>query len=277
MSVWHDTGGDLAPELLAVIEQLARALPATVDPSADAELVASHAVIEAIDAYVRLHDGWVLPSPGRVFGVGYPLPGGQGTDLRQLADGVRSGAPITARLLGTALNDDVAAFARSDSPRRASLAERFAAHLGSRGPLGDLARYEAALVPTGVDDTAVALGPVGADSRVVVARGVRVLSLGVDAVDLAESAEQGRVTLALDGALAVDGVTVAARPSCLVIARDPAGDLLVLDVLPSTGRWLELAEPWDPAELDEGERVALQELGVLVPARWPERDPVPPQ
>lgn len=267
LTVWHETGGEVADELLALVDGLAEA--ATAGDPADAE----RALEAAIEGYAALHDAWVLPTPEEVFAVGYTLPRGHGSSVAQLVSGVRTATPLVAALLGDRLEKHVAAFAAADlaKPSRRALGERWAAFTTTDlGPVAaDLARYEAALAsPAPGDPVAIALGPQGADRRVLLAGGMRVLRFGVDVVAAAELAE------AEGGALVGGDVRIGAGPvdrvdTALVIGRVDA-DVLVLDVADATATALEALGDGAISGLGADEEQSLRDLGVLVPAAWPE-------
>jgi hypothetical protein len=262
LSVWHDTGGDASRALMDVVEILAAAIPATTragDPSAQ------QAVDRAIAAYGALADEFVLPPASEIFSAGWPVargagvPVGLGSSVEALGEGIRSATPLVADWLGDDLEPRVAAFAAHDlaAPTRELLGTRWSRWLGA-GPLGDLARFEAALAAPGSGDAdAVALGGVGRDERVRLARGLAVHRFGVDVVALAEQVE------------GADRIEVEDRPTALVIGRLGGGDVAVVDVSTEAADALERLGPGGGIpEMPAAEARALKELGLLVPAAW---------
>jgi hypothetical protein len=93
-----------------------------------------------------------LPSPERLFAVGYALPEGHGCDTAQFGAGIGSACPSTLEALGKERAACVRAFAAGDQPERAPLGKRFARYMARErpGPLAELCALEAAIthVPT---------------------------------------------------------------------------------------------------------------------------------
>ncbi len=159
------------------------------------------------------------------------------------------------------------AFLAADPALRAPIGERFADWLEMTwpGPAAELARFEAALLAARSDDTATALlteapNPFG----LCRARGFVVLLASGDPVALAEAVEQGAFTArVVDGRIAIDADSI---PCGLIVGRNAQGELLLVAIDAATARALQRE---DIAALPDSERRSLEELGVLVPDRWP--------
>jgi hypothetical protein len=243
-TIAHDTAGEAAIALWDVVDRLGDAIDGDPVPALNA----------AIDAYSAIADEWVLPSPDEAFAAGFDLPRGFGRSIAQMIEGVRSATPLAAELVD--LRDEVAAFVAADDPDRALIGVRWSRRL--EGPIGDLAQYEAALAaPPPGDEVAAALGPARTE-RVVLANGLRIYRFGVDVVAMAEQVESGA------------DIDVVDQPTALVIGRLGAGDVVVLDVAEATAAAIEALGDGAVPALDPGEVQSLVDLGVLVPAAWPE-------
>ena len=274
LGVWHDTGGEAADGLVGVIDRLATAVAATKDAHVDADAVASEAVIAAAEAYRALEEEWVIPPIEEVFSVGYPLPGGLGSAHSQLADGIRSGCPLAADLLGDGLLPRVHRFAVDDlaNPARSPIGVRFARFL-AREPdldprLAELARYEAQLQEPGVsDDRGAALGVIGADRRWRLAESMRVLRFDAPVVELAAGIDDGLLGLTEDGRFGGD-IPVPEGPSALVVGRVGDGEVLMLDISLEAADALEALGDGAELAIGEAEAQGFVELGVLLPAAW---------
>ncbi len=239
-----DSEGELAAALDPLIDRLA------TDPS-------EAAVTATVSAYREIHAEWVLPSPGDVFGVGYPLPGGLGVSEAQLAEGVASALPATWVCLGEEAEELVSDFAHGgDRSERSPLGRRFAAFLAraEESPaLVDQARFEAAVTHAIVGDAAeVALGAEApADAPVVRAQGVEVVVVHHAVTTDPAAAEDAETLLPLDEALH------------LAVRRAPDGEVDVLQLDPEAAEGLD-----SPAGADPEVRATLLSLGLLVPAAW---------
>jgi len=251
LQVHADTDGDAAAELLAIAESLADKAPLGV----------------ARARYEALADAYVLPPGDVVWALGYPLEGTEGSHVPQIDAGLRSAAPLTMKLLEHAGVQPTETFLAADPAVRAPLGERFADWLDTSwpGPATELARFEAALLAARSDDTATALltdapNPFG----LCRARGFVVLIASGDPVALAEAVEQGACTArVIDGRLAIDAD---ATPCGLIVGRNAQGDLLLVAIDAATALALQRE---DIAALSNSERRSLEDLGVLVPERWP--------
>lgn len=259
-TVAHDTSGEAADALWATIDRLAGAIAATRAEGGSPEVVADAAIEVAIAAYDAVHDEWDLPPAEEAFACGFPLPGSRGTARSVLAAGIASALPLTCAVLDD-LPGEVAAFAEADLalPSRARLGERFARALADRGPLADLARYEAAIASCAVgDEVAGALGDDPHTDRVRLAAGTTVHRFSVDVVAFAEAIEAES-----------DAIEVEDVPCALVIGRS-GPDLCVLDVSPATAAALDALGDGAPWGGDPGDGRSLRQIGVLVPAAWEE-------
>jgi len=259
LQVRAETDGDAAAELLAITETLAD----------DAPLGAARARYEALE------EAYVLPPSEVVWAIGYPLEGAAGSHAPQIDAGLRSAAPLTMKLLDQAGVQPTEVFLAADPALRAPLGERFADWLAFAwpGPAAELARFEAALLAARSDDTATALqSGTPNTSELCLARGFVVLLTSSDPVALAESVEQGACTARLvDGRIAIDAradTDANTSPCGLVVGREARGELLLVSIDADAARALQHNNA--PA-LPESERRGLEELGVLVPDRWPLR------
>jgi hypothetical protein len=88
-----------------------------------------------------------LPSPERLFAVGYGLPEGYGRDEAQIGEGIGSACPSTFEALGKQAATCVRAFVASDEPERTPLGKRFARYLARERPgaVAELCALEAAI------------------------------------------------------------------------------------------------------------------------------------
>lgn len=190
-----------------------------------------------------------------VFDVGYPLLG-RGSSLPQLAAGLQTAAPLVMELFEDAGHDPVPAFAVADPAVREPIGDRFAAWLGGTGSemAGALAAFEAALRYASTDGLVAALG---AGRGVRPGTGVREIAAAWDPVELSDRAESGELVGRWDGARlhleVTDGDPPAARPTRLLVGRDPAGEVAVVD-----------EDPADPTPLE-----TLVELRMVGFDRWP--------
>jgi hypothetical protein len=133
--------------------ELARALDVLIDALAAART--ERGISACIRDYERLHSELrkgtrsrhALPTPERLFALGYPLPHGYGSDLAQIQEGVASACPSTLRALGKESDACVRAFCAADAPERLPIGKRFAGYLSRTrpGPCAELAAVEAAI------------------------------------------------------------------------------------------------------------------------------------
>ncbi|MEC8425603.1 MAG: hypothetical protein VX000_17575, partial [Myxococcota bacterium] len=245
-----DAEGELSEEL----SRLADALAASPDQGG---------IASCIDRYRLLHADWVLPAPGEVFGVGYPLPGGLGIAEDQLAAGIRSALPATWALMGDEASDIVSEFAHMNTrTERAPIGQRFARFLASANEPRqwvDQATFEAAVTHAVPGEAGQAtLGSVrAAGDMVTTATGVTLVRV-----------EHGVTTepAAVDAAIGpLD------EPMDLAIRRAPDGEVDVVQLSTAAANALAMATaPSMMADLglDADERDGLLRLGLLVPAAW---------
>ena len=163
--------GEVASDLDGMVDRLAAAASL---PDVSASLDAIGAVVADYEA---LFEEVVLPEPADLFAVGYPVPGGYGVSVQQLAEGLQHTLPLTCGLLGPGLGEVAAAFAGADPWVRQGIGDRFAAFARHHLPadVADQAALEAALthVPA-PDPVAVSLrGQARSDARWRWARHVR--------------------------------------------------------------------------------------------------------
>lgn len=240
-----DSEGELVGELDALIELLA------ASPGEEA-------VGRAIGGYEALAEAWEVPPAEDVLAVGYPLPGGYGSSVRQLGEGVRSACPVACELLGDQLADTVAAFTVEDRLERRPIGRRFADLLGRHAPTSPVtmvARYEAAVTHARSRDAAE-------------------LNLGFDhaeptALRLASGVE---LCVAPPGALG-DEVDAAVLGSQLVaIVRDVDGAVGVHALSEAGATALARLElgPASTAELElpPEELLVLMDAALVAPLRW---------
>ncbi|MEE2645359.1 MAG: hypothetical protein VYD19_10535, partial [Myxococcota bacterium] len=172
LSAWLAEGAESPPPLLAsrerwIAQDVASRIVTVAAGCADEDVVAGlEALIERLathelDAlpsvasdYDQLQSEWVLPSTRELLAVGYPLPGGWGSDPAWLAEGVRSVCPHLEDVLGPdGLEEQLEGFLHwdLDRPMRQPLACRFADYLTETapGPLADIARYESSIAHPG--------------------------------------------------------------------------------------------------------------------------------
>jgi len=245
---------DAEGELAVALDALSGAL---------AEAPTSDGIATCIQGYRALHEDWILPPPGAVFGVGYRLPGGLGIDEGLLAAGVASALPATWALMGDEAQDIISEFAHMGPPAaRVPIGRRFAAFLSAADEPGqwvDQARFEAAVThATSGDAGEATLGmqsPAG--DRVQTAQGVEIIRLthGVttepDAID--------------------DAIGPLDAPMFLAVRRAPDAEVDVIQLSEAAAEALEAAEtPTVIADLglDADERDGLMHLGLLVPEAW---------
>jgi hypothetical protein len=251
LQVHAETDGDAADELLAIAQALAEQVP----------------LGEARGRYEALAEAYVLPPGEVVWALGYPVDGSPGSHLPQIEAGLSSAAPLTMKLLDHAGVQPTNTFLAADPAVRAPIGERFSDWLESSwpGPAADLARFEAAIHAARSDDTATALQAESPDtSGNRVARGFVILVASVDPIALAEAVEQETLTAhVVDGRIAVD---VESTPCGLIVGRNAQGELLLVAIDVASALALQTNAI---ASLPDSERHSLEELGVLVPDRWP--------
>jgi hypothetical protein len=153
---WDWAAQDVGYRLLSVRARqtgsLRNALDALIDALAAARtepgLIACTRGYEALHTETRgARRAQALPTPERLFAVGYALPGGYGRDLGQLREGIASACPGTLQALGKEGARCISAFAASDEAERTALGKRFARYLARTrpGPLAELCALEASI------------------------------------------------------------------------------------------------------------------------------------
>lgn len=275
LMLWHETEGEAADTLSDLIDDLSSACGDTADATlsgSQVEAEAEAAISRALDGYRALHEEWVLPEPDHLFALGHDLLGTHsGRSVDQVSQGVQSALPLTCDLLHD-LPDRVADFVAQDHAVRVPLGHRFATWLGSdvHPALAELAHYEAALTHLPVaDDEVLGLGPVSADGRYRLARGVRVLRTRHDVVEVARAADFGDLEVRDDDLVDVDGNPIAEADSALALSRAPDGQPQVLNLEPHVAD--ALLGLWNGGTLEgvsDGTVSALAAHGVLRPVRW---------
>jgi hypothetical protein len=236
-SRWDYVAQDLGYRLLtlrASAPELARELDGLIDELAERRTAAG--VKRTIGGYESL---WAargrkrrgLVPPAELFAVGYALPGGHGSSLRQLAEGVASACPNTWAALGRAQAETLREFAASERPERAPIGRRFARFLARAepGPLAELASVEAAITHVRPRDAFAAQldASEAMDERVMLASGVEILRIRHDVLG-AEVAKLRK--------LRPD-----AQPRTLLVGRASASDVDVTELPETCVRRLERA------------------------------------
>lgn len=177
MQLRAEVEGEVDGELERLVSGLAEAAGATL-PEARSGIAA------VIADYEALFDSYVLPPPADLFAVGYPLPGGYGTSVAQLAAGIEDTLPLTRARLGADFETVVERWARADRWQRCGVGDRFAAWARDRlePAIADQAALEAALVHVAAPDpAAVTLGAAAAeDARWVPVRNSRRVRISHD-------------------------------------------------------------------------------------------------
>ena len=223
--------------------------------------------------YQELYDTFFIPEPEMIFGVGYPLIDEDtgvvwGSDLTQLYHGVDSACPSLSKALGAeGLSEQISAFAVWDleRPQRMGVGKRFAQFLTetARGPLSDLATYEATLQhPEPPDPYAAAFAWHSAEGELVRrAQGVDLLSLGVEIPALIDAIEGED-----------EESDVPERDHWILISNQAGGIRRVVEVTEKAANALELLGE-GPVErnllnLDEDDWSILVEAGAVTPCNW---------
>ena len=230
LTIWTESEGDVAQDLLDVVDQLA-----------------SGVSIEAVIArYEEIHEEWVVPAPTRIFACGYPLTPKYGLSRAQIVDGLKSCLPHTLAQGGKAWVDR---FISGDQLERVHLARRFAASLERAGQsdLSGLAKLEAALAdPPQADLEAKSLIPISLEGDWRLGGGHELVRAPIDLL------------------VALDGGGLVARDSSVLVVRDASDEVQIFSLDEQSANWLE-----DRSEAPPAAEVftALIELGVLVPQR----------
>ncbi|TNE84637.1 MAG: hypothetical protein EP330_28605 [Deltaproteobacteria bacterium] len=257
LTVWHETEGESADALLAMIEHLADGIPATRSGQGlDAEARLSQVLAD----YQELVEEWVLPPADHVFGVGYPLVDGWGSAWEQLGEGIDSAVPNASRLLEP---DTAHRFAEHDAWTREPLPTRFARWAVDEEPeLSDLIAFETAVatVRPGPDAPRILAG--SGEVELALIDGAHIVRTSRDPVAFADAVEAGDVYREGDG---IGGLDEVPEGDAAVLIAKPGKDLLVLDLDPAAADAL-LAGDIDAVEPEVA--ASLAQLGVLVPTRW---------
>ena len=223
--------------------------------------------------YQELYDTFFLPAPEEMFALGYPLidPESEtvwGSDLAQLYRGIDSACPSLSKALGAeSLSEQVSAFAVWDleRPQRVGIGKRFAQFLAetARGPLSDLASYEATLQhPESPDPYSAAFAWHSAEGNLTRrAQGVDVLNLRVEVSTLIEAIENED-----------EDMEVPEREHWMLICNQAGGVRRVVEISERSANALELLSE-GPVErpllnLDEEEWDVLIDAGAITPCNW---------
>ncbi len=223
--------------------------------------------------YQELFDSFFLPEPEAMFGVGYPLIEKEsgsvwGSDLTQLYRGVDSACPSISKALGPEnFSEQISAFAVWDleRPQRSGVGKRFASFLAetARGPLSDLATYEAAIqYPDPPDPWSASLGWHSAEGKLVRrAQGVDVLKLSVEVDALIEAIDRED-----------EEVDVPEREHWILITHQAGGVRRITEVSAQAASVLELLAD-GPVErqlldLTEDDWETLIDSGSITPCNW---------
>lgn len=187
------TGPSLAAELDALIDALA----ATRTEQSLRACIHGYRALYAEARRARAKQARALPTPERLFAVGYELPEQLGCDVQQIEAGVASACPTSWQALSSRQRAQLLlAFCSEDQPERAPIGRRFARFLTQRapGPHADLARVEAAITHVAPREPWVdCLDPFEArDASLQLAPGVEIVRidhavLGADARSVAQS------------------------------------------------------------------------------------------
>ncbi len=257
---------DLGWRLLALRAEIdgapAEALETMVDRLATAadraDLAEGMAVIASVLAsYEDLFEEVVLPPPADLFAVGYPLPGGYGSAVSQLTEGLVHTLPLTCARLGDDLSSVVEVFAKEDPWVRVGIGDRFAdwaaRHLS--GVVADQAALEAAVMHVSAPDPSMwALrGEPRSHTTWSCARHARPVVLHHDVgTDPEDPGTGSRLE----------------EPACIAVVRDLDGTRELVALEPEALAWLQSevqtthAAPLDPVGW------SLAEAGLLEPAQW---------
>jgi hypothetical protein len=271
--IQSDTDGSLVAELDACIDRLAEAVRSTERPEADPECLAD-VLVQTRQTWTALTQEWELPEADVVFGLGYEGPATTPAGLT-LGSAEIDALPLTRLALGTEAPAVLAAAHRAASWTREPAAARLARNLPQSLPesLVALATWEAALAA--LPETSPAPWEVAKGHGPFRCRpGVHLVDAPCEVLRLAERVESGAVDGAWEGGAFVwrahDGEVIDPTPQSLLLARDAAGDVLLLDVDPETTSALRS----DPVgRLEEEEQTLFLSLGILVPHVLPESEP----
>ena len=225
-----------------------------------------------IQRYQAVFEDFFIPEPQEVFAVGYDLGGGWGWDDGQLLDGVASSCPQLEVAIGReSLKEQVVAFSSWDlkRPRRRPIGKRFSAFLSqtARGPISDLASYEAAIHhPDPPDPWAASLGwslPNG--DLVRRSQGVEVLQVSVE------------IDRFIEAIHSEEEIDIPEREHALVIVNQAGGSRQIAEISPKAVQSLARLEEHPMSEellgLDEEELTLLKDIGAITPCAWILHDP----
>lgn len=223
--------------------------------------------------YHELYDTFFLPDPEEMFALGYPLidPITEtvwGSDLAQLYRGVDSACPSLSKALGAeGLSEQISAFAVWDleRPQRVGIGKRFAQFLAetARGPLSDLASYEATLQhPESPDPYAAAFAWHSAEGTLTRrAQGVDVLNLQVEVPTLIEAIETED-----------EDMEVPEREHWMLVCNQAGGIRRITEISERSANALTLLSKGpverDLLNLDQEEWDILVDAGALTPCNW---------
>lgn len=262
---WRFAVQDVAWRLLTVRAQsegtVVSAIDALVDHLAGAPDKAGIAAV--IEGYRELFNEYHVPEPEDLFAVGYPLPGGYGRSLGQIASGIASSCPAAWQLLGDRATEVASRFVQHDAPMREPIGRRFARFLkgDERTALVSLAEYEAAITHADGPRPEAALGMSGArGERLRLADGIELIEADFDVAELASSVRAGQPSVP------------ETRPTYLVVTRTLAGEVFVADLSPDAARAVQALRegPKRRSELRLGDTEVdtLAQFGLVLPVAW---------
>lgn len=267
---WDYAAQDVGYRLLALRTALSGELGRELDRLIDGLAAERNeaGLMRVIDGYVALagqakRTRRLWPAQ-ELFAVGYALPGGYGSSLRQIDEGVRSACPGAHEALGRTQRATIEQFCARDTPVRAPIGRRFARFLAEErpGPVAELASVEAAITHVAPRDLlAASLDPAEARGDVLtLANGVELVNIEHDVLSV----------------LPKDVVRAARVPEgrSLLILRGASGDVDVME-LPGelAGRLLQSRQQPLRRTAFSADQTTLHELlaaGVLVPTAYRE-------
>lgn len=256
--------GEAAAELLALLDVLAEATPATIDEGRDARTEVLGVLAQAVEGYTELDERFELPSPNELFAVGYAVEDGApwtGGSAAQLAEGLRTSAPASLAMAGVCAEEVLQDIVSRDrtAPRREALTDRWAESLsqvlGPADSRSQLGRYEAAVAvaPTRVTPP---LPGAARNRRWKLVPGARVELFSFDVAAMASEVIAGALPREVEGGIAV------------VVTRSPSGDALVAEVDPGVAEMLRSLGPGGELPLTADVIAELQNIGVITPAAY---------
>jgi len=255
---------EVAAELLALLDVLAEATPATVDAARDARAEVSQALVEAAHRYTELDERFELLPPSELFAVGYEIdedmPWLEGS-LDQLEQGLKTSAPASLASVGGGADEVLRDLVEQDraEPRRSALTDRWAESLervlGPGDPRSQLARYEAAVVVAPTRITPPLLGE-ARDHRWVLVPGVRVELFSFDVSAMASQDVVG------------DGLNGFERRVAIVVTRSNDGGALAAEIETEVAELLLNLGLGGELPLHAEVIAELQSIGVITPAAY---------